>query len=260
VVKTVAVVQAVNYPAMISEENPVKQPKVHSNPAHSSLTHCSHAHSCPAHKSTANSSSAHSNLSDIIEVERDGDSKQADMFKVERDGPTKGKEPITKKAVERTTLAMQAAEKPMAKPDDEREDCSDEDSNDEEEKPAAEAAPAYPVDEVTNKNGESSSEDHIIEDIDVWKALKPTKPNPTTATTKPKLHSNETSTDLAQEANQTEKKPPDKAIEDEEDNENKAEWKDRQSDKPAATSPTNDGGDVNTTEEEIDEPNDDSHA
>ena len=38
----------------------------------------------------------------IIEVDRDGDSKQADMFKVERDGPTKGKEPITKKAVKRT--------------------------------------------------------------------------------------------------------------------------------------------------------------
>ena len=176
----------------------------------------------------------------------------------------------------------------MAEPDDERGDCSDEDSN-EKEKPAAEAAPTQQH-EVTDKNGESSSEDHITEDIDVWKASKPTKPNPTAATTTPKLNSKKTSTepgtrrptprlgirepaqdlaqdnrhktwhkktstDLAQEADQTEKKPPDKATEDEEDDENKAEWKDCQSDKPAAKSPTNDGGDVNTTKEEIDGPN-----
>jgi hypothetical protein len=168
----------------------------------------------------------------------------------------------------------------MAKPDDEREDGSDEDSNDEEEKPAAEAAPTYPGDEVTD----SSSEDHITEGVNVWKALKPTKPNPTTATTTPKLNSKETSTrpgtreptqdlaqdnqhktwhkktstDLAQEADETHKKPPDKANEDEEDDENKAEWKDRQSDKPAAESPTNDGGDVNTTEGDIDEINEEA--
>ena len=35
---------------------------------------------------------------------------------------------------------------------------------------------------------------------------------------------------------------------------NKAEWKDRQPDKLPYKSPTNDGGDVNTTEEKIDEP------
>jgi hypothetical protein len=54
---------------------------------------------------------------------------------------------------------------------------------------------------------------------------------------------------LAQDANQTEKKPPDKAIE--EAAENKTGWKDCQSNKPADKFPTNDGGDVNTTEEEI---------
>jgi hypothetical protein len=112
VVKTVAVMQAVNYPAMISEENPVKQPTAHSNPAHKGPAHSSPTHSSQTHTSTANSSSAHSNISDIIEVERDGNSMQADMFKAERDGPTKRKEPITKKAVERTTLAMQAARSP----------------------------------------------------------------------------------------------------------------------------------------------------
>ena len=141
----------------------------------------------------------------IIEVERDGDSKQADMFKVERDGPTKkdnimvgGKEPVTKKAVKRTTLAVQAAEEPMAKPDDEKEDCSDKDSSDEEEKPAAKAAPANPVDEKE----ESSYEDNITEDIDVWKVSIPTKSNPekhgakpaATAATTQTLNSKKTST------------------------------------------------------------------
>jgi hypothetical protein len=43
VVKIVAVVQAVNYPAMIFEENPAKQPTAHRNTAHSSH----HAHSQP---------------------------------------------------------------------------------------------------------------------------------------------------------------------------------------------------------------------
>jgi hypothetical protein len=47
-------------------------------------------------------------------------------------------------------------------------------------------------------------------------------------------------------------------IDDEEATENKAEWKDNQSDKPADKSPTNDGGAVNTTEEEIDEPTDEA--
>jgi hypothetical protein len=152
VVKIVAVVQAVNYPAMISEENPIKQPTGHSSPAHrspahSSPTHRSQAHSSPAHKSTVNSSSVHSNLfyipqwmrptgfqspnTNIIEVERDRDSKQADMFKVEKDGPTKKDNiVVTKKAVKRITLAMQAAEEPTAKPDDEKEDCSDKDRSD----------------------------------------------------------------------------------------------------------------------------------
>ena len=48
VVKIVAVVQAVNYTAMISEENPVKQPTAHSIPAHGSP-----AHSSPTHRSQA---------------------------------------------------------------------------------------------------------------------------------------------------------------------------------------------------------------
>jgi hypothetical protein len=280
---------------MIYEENPVKQPTAHCSPTHRSQAHISPIHSSSVHSKLfyipqwMRPTGFQSPKNNTIKLERDGDDKQADKFKVERYNPTKGTEPIAKKAVTRTTLAMQAVEEPMAEPDDEREDCSDEDSN-EVEKPAAEAAPTQQH-EVTDKNGESSSEDHITEDIDVWKASKPTKPNPTAATTTPKLNSKKTSTkpgtrrptprlgirkpaqdltqdnrhktwhkktstDLAQEADQTDKKPSNKANEDEEDDENKAEWKDRQSDKPAAKSPTNDGGDVNTSEEEIDEPND----
>jgi hypothetical protein len=67
------------------------------------------------------------------------DSKQADMSKVERYGPTKGTEPIT-----RTTLAMQAAKEAMAKPEDDRNDCPDEDTSDKEERPATKTAPTYP--------------------------------------------------------------------------------------------------------------------
>jgi hypothetical protein len=54
VVKTVAVMQAVDYPAMISEENPVQQPTAHSSPAHRSP-----AHSSPTHRSQAHSSPTH---------------------------------------------------------------------------------------------------------------------------------------------------------------------------------------------------------
>jgi hypothetical protein len=192
-VKIVAVIQAVNYPAMISKKNPVKQPT---------------AHRSPAHRSTASSSSVHSNTShipqwmrttgfqsphtDIIEVERDGDGKQVDMFKVERDGLTKGNEPTTKKAAKRTALAMQTAEEPIAKPDDEKEDYSDEDSSDEEEKPAANASPANPVAMVTDEREENRSEDHIAVDNDAWRFLKPTKPNPTRAATTQKLNSKKT--------------------------------------------------------------------
>jgi hypothetical protein len=52
------------------------------------------------------------------------------MSKVERYGPTKGTESITKKAITRTTLAMQAAKEPMAKHHDDRNDCPDEDTSD----------------------------------------------------------------------------------------------------------------------------------
>ena len=40
------------------------------------------------------------------------------------------------------------------------------------------------------------------------------------------------------------------------DDDKQAEWKDYQPDKPAAKSPTNDGEDVNNSEEEIDKPDD----
>ena len=81
---------------------------------------------------------------------------------------------------------MQAAEKPTAKPDEEEGECSDEDSSDEEEKPAAKAAPANPIAEITDEKEESSSEDNITEDIDVRKVSKPTKSNYSCHNTKAK--------------------------------------------------------------------------
>jgi hypothetical protein len=96
-------------------------------------------------------------------------------------------------AAQRTKLAMQTAEEPIPKPDDEKEDCSDEDISDEEEKPAAKATPAYPVAEVTDEREENSSEDHIAVDNDAWKVLRPTKPNPTPAATTQKLNRKKTS-------------------------------------------------------------------
>jgi hypothetical protein len=131
---------------------------------------------------------------------------------------------------------MQAANEPMAKHDDNRNDSPDEDTSDKEERPATKAAPTYPVAEVTGEKEESNSKESINEDIDVWTASRPTKPNPTTAATTLKLNSKKTSTrpgtrgptqdlvrdktstkswhkktntDLAQEKDQTEKKPPD---------------------------------------------------
>jgi hypothetical protein len=155
---------------------------------------------------------------------------------------------------------MQAAKEAMAKPEDDRNDCPDEDTSDKEERPATKTAPTYLVAKVTEEEEESNSEESYTDDIDVWTASRPTKPNPTTAATTLKLNSKTTSTrpgtreptqdpvrdktsnkswhkktntDLAQEEDQTEKKPPDDTIENEEATENKAEWKDCLSDKPA---------------------------
>jgi hypothetical protein len=71
-----------------------------------------------------------------------------------------------------------AAKEPMAKNDDDRNDCPDEDTSA----------------EVTEETEESNSNETINEDIDAWTASRPTKPNPTTAATKLKLNSKKTST------------------------------------------------------------------
>jgi hypothetical protein len=124
-------------------------------------------------------------------------------------------------------------------------------------RPATKAVPTYPVAEVTGENEESNSKESINEDIDAWTASRPTKPNPTTAATTLKLNSKKTNTDLAQEEDQTEKKPPDDTSKNEEATKNKAEWEDCLSDKPADGAPTNNGGTIVTTKEE-DEPIDDN--
>jgi hypothetical protein len=144
-----------------------------------------------------------------------------------------------------------------------------------------------PLAKVTVEKEESNSKESNTDDIDVWTASRPTKPNTTTAATTLKLTSKTTSTRpgtreptqdpvqdktsnkswhkktntvLTQEEDLTEKKPPDDTIENEEATKNKAEWKDCLSDKPVDGSPTNNGGAVVTTEEVIDEPNDDKEA
>jgi hypothetical protein len=60
-------------------------------------------------------------------------STDTNNFEVERNGATKqdnimvgGEEPVVKKAAKRTTPAVEAAEEPMAKPDDEKEDSNGE--------------------------------------------------------------------------------------------------------------------------------------
>jgi hypothetical protein len=89
---------------------------------------------------------------------------------------------------------MQAAKEPMAKHDDDRNDCPDEVTSDKEERPATKAAPTCPVAEVTGENKESNSKESINTDIDAWTASRPTKPNPTTAATTLKVNSKKSST------------------------------------------------------------------
>ena len=56
VVKSIADVQDVNYPAMVYVENPAKKPTTLRTPAHCSPTHRTPAHSSPIHRSPAHSS------------------------------------------------------------------------------------------------------------------------------------------------------------------------------------------------------------
>jgi hypothetical protein len=150
----------------------------------------------------------------------------------------------------------------MAKHDDDRNDCPDEDTSA----------------EVTEETEESNSKGTINEDIDAWTASRPTKPNLTTAARKLKLNSKKastrpdtrrptqdliqdktstkswhkkTNTDLAQEEDQTEIDEPN---DDKEANENDTVWKDVISGEPDHASPAADGGAVTTTIGEFDKP------
>jgi hypothetical protein len=113
-----------------------------------------------------------------------------------------------------------------------------------------------------SKRGESNSKETINEDIDVWTASRPTKPNLATAATKLKLNSKKTSTkswhkktntDLAQEEDQTEIDEPN---DDKEANENDTARKDMKSGEPDHNSPTADEGAITTTIGEFDKPSD----
>jgi hypothetical protein len=126
--------------------------------------------------------------------------------------------------------------------------------------------------EVTEETKESNSKETINEDIDAWTALRPTKPNLTTAATKLKLNSNstrgptqdllqdktsakswhkKTNTDLAQEEDQTEM---DKPNDDKEADENDNVRKDVISGEPDHDYPTADEGAVTNTIGEFDKP------
>jgi hypothetical protein len=150
------------------------------------------------------------------------------------------------------------AKKPMAKHDDDKNGDPDEDTSA----------------EVTVETEESNSKKPINGDIDVWTALRPTKPNLTAAATKLKLNSNstrgptqdlrqdktsakswhkKTNTDLTQEEDQTE---IDKPNDDKEADKNDNVWKDVISGEPDHDSPTADEGAVTNTVGEFDKSSD----